>query len=539
MKKTFSLFAMAALAAMPKLCAAPYVWVGPEGTGGSGEWDIPTNWSPNTSFPNSIADTATFGVGTTGVNTDTAAGVMLPGEERTVASITQTSDAAGYRIKGAFDSVLRVNSITNNRVTTADANNAPSNTTSFFSINYTPTLGSSAGGISAATVGGTLTLNSANISEIRDASNVLAGNIGVNNTTMGVTVQSGVWFFGGALNAAQGDSVSNTYTGTTTVSGGILILNKQGGATSIDGPVLINGGTLRAGRSGNVGASTTITVTSGTLAYGSDLSFASLNISSEGRLPFSNGLGLTLSGALTLANNNGVATGFAGYAIGQSGNPRTWSVNSLNLSNNAVIGAGGSAAGQTVSRTLRIGEGGLEFSGGTTTGISADPGAGMGGLISLGGNIAVTGDTTVATITSSTVAGAVASTLDLQDATRTFNIASGGTLRIANNNSAVNIVVANGGINKTGLGLLTLGGGTFDTVANTYAGLTTVSAGTLRLNKEADTAAVGGSLHVSLNGSLAGNGAVNGPTTISGSIRPGFNTGIEPAVSVGTLTVAN
>jgi hypothetical protein len=42
--------------------------------------------------------------------------------------------------------------------------------------------------------------------EIRDASNVISRNNGGNNTTMGVTDQSGVWFLFGVPIMRSGDS---------------------------------------------------------------------------------------------------------------------------------------------------------------------------------------------------------------------------------------------------------------------------------------------------------------------------------------------
>lgn len=526
---------LATFAASPEVSAVDYVW-----NGGSGTWTTPENWTPN-GDPNSISDTVTFNTGT--------GTVTLPNSERTVASITQNTDATGYRISGVSGSVLRVDSITNSLL------NTNNNATSFFSVNFSTTTGSIAGtGISAATTGGTLTLNSANVAENRTNGNTLAGNVGLGNTTMGLTVQSGAWQLGGATGATSGDAVANTYTGLTTISGGTLSTNKQNNVAAISGPILVDGGILSVGRIGNLGDST-VSVTAGSARFG-DVggdnalahTFRSLTVSGTGSLPFSNGYSLTLTGALTIENGTGIG-------LGQSGKRFTWTADSVSLGgSNGTFGIGGSSDATTNGRftSLVVGPGGLSFNPGrnsagvaNSTGtylVSVNGGNNVGGRLILNGNVTVAPNTTARIGSADTLAtfGGVAGFADLGGAVRTFDVAGPASLQIATNNTGNpnnNVIITNGGITKTGPGTMTLGAGPNDAIANTYSGPTTVSAGTLVLNKKAGVVTVGGGLDVNLDGILAGTGLVSGPSTVTGSIRPGAVTGNTGRIS--TLTVGN
>jgi autotransporter-associated beta strand protein len=92
----------------------------------------------------------------------------------------------------------------------------------------------------------------------------------------------------------------------------------------------------------------------------------------------------------------------------------------------------------------------------------------------------------------------------------TFTAASGGTATFSG------VVSGAGSLSKTGAGTVSLAGSS----ANTFTGITTVSAGTLQLNKTADTDAIAGDIEVNSDAFLllssSGNVADAAEITLSG-----------------------
>jgi len=136
----------------------------------------------------------------------------------------------------------------------------------------------------------------------------------------------------------------------------------------------------------------------------------------------------------------------------------------------------------------------------------------------------------------STITGNVA----LNGATRTFNVAAGGLPVDMSINGVISGAIYNsastgGGITKTGAGVLELAGA----AANTYTGPTTVSGGTLSLNKSSGNAiAPGGSITINAGGTLllAGANQIGDavPMTLNGGT---FKTGGNNE-TLGTLTLS-
>jgi autotransporter-associated beta strand protein len=117
-------------------------------------------------------------------------------------------------------------------------------------------------------------------------------------------------------------------------------------------------------------------------------------------------------------------------------------------------------------------------------------------------------------------------TTDISARTVTFH--STGTLDTNGNNVTLAGTVGGGGaggFTKAGAGVLTLAG------ANDYAGLTQISAGTLRAANAGGSATGSGPVQVGSGGTLAGPGSLAGLVTVqSGGV-------LAPGTSVGTLTV--
>jgi len=80
---------------------------------------------------------------------------------------------------------------------------------------------------------------------------------------------------------------------------------------------------------------------------------------------------------------------------------------------------------------------------------------------------------------------------------------------------------------KDGNGTLTL------SVANTYTGATTVSAGTLLVNNTTGSGTGTGNVSVAAGATLGGTGTISGAVTVSGSIAPGNSIG---TLNTGSVT---
>ena len=93
-------------------------------------------------------------------------------------------------------------------------------------------------------------------------------------------------------------------------------------------------------------------------------------------------------------------------------------------------------------------------------------------------------------------------------------------------------LIHDGGITKAGVGTLIFSG------ANTYTGVTTVSAGTLEVINLSGSATGANAVNVSSGATLAGTGTIAGPVTMAGGsiLSPGDAPG---TLSTGALALAN
>jgi autotransporter-associated beta strand protein len=171
--------------------------------------------------------------------------------------------------------------------------------------------------------------------------------------------------------------------------------------------------------------------------------------------------------------------------------------------------------------------------GGTTT-----PTVNPGGTLTLNGNISSTPSNVAVT---PTISGGF---LDFAGATRNITVDALSTAPALTGLDIIS-VIQNGGFNKKGAGVLNLTG------ANTYAGGTTVSAGTLLVNNTTGSGTGSGAVTVNSSGILSGTGTINGAVTVnSGGTLSGtgtingtvnVNSGgiLAPGASAGTLTINN
>ncbi len=257
----------------------------------------------------------------------------------------------------------------------------------------------------------------------------------------------------------------NTYTGSTTITSGSLLLNKTAGITAVSGDIIISGGTLQLGALGQIATTSTVSLSSGTWNLsGFDTTIA--------RLTFSGGTYTPSGATLTLANNS-VA---------------------LSMAATTISGA-----------VILSGDGDVLFTGSSGT-------ATVSGTIDLGGN------------------------------THDFDINNGSTTT----DMLLSNVISNGALSKSGAGRLSFSGA----LNNTYTGLTTISAGTLHVNKTPTIDAIAGDVLV--NGGIllyGGSNQIADTSTVtvdSGSFSMGsFSDTIATLIlnggsaTIGTLTLSS
>ena len=343
-------------------------------------------------------------------------------------------------------------------------------------------------------------------------------------------------------------SGANTYTGSTTVSAGTLVIS---GSPTGNSAVSVNGGKLQLDYSTNnttkIHDSAILTLGGGTLelAGGSHtevVASTSLAASSASSVTRTSGTSVLRMNAIT--RNADATINFGAASIADTTTTNTngmlglwatvggadWAINSTNAANGPIT----AYAGYTDVQRLTPGT----IADGSTTNVRLIEGSGSAGNITLGattttinslnqsasgGSSAATIDTASKTLaTSAILVGTGAGALTIGTAVNSGTLmaaTSGGNLLMqiyTANTVTVNSVIANNtsasSFTKSGSGTLTLTG------ANTYTGLTTVSAGKL--------------LYGANDVIYTGDVTVNGATTI-------LDMGANHTDSVGIVTVDN
>lgn len=294
-------------------------------------------------------------------------------------------------------------------------------------------------------------------------SSSLAGVAGMTKTGDGVLTLSG--------------SAANTLTGLTYISGGTLATAKSAGVTAIAGDVEVaTGGTYIWGANNQLANTASITVSGGAITFSSRTeTFANYTQTAGGQLG-NNTANVNITGTLAMSG---------GTLLTLNSNGR-WAANAVNLTGftttgNAILLGGD---GNNFVTSLTIGSGGLTMTGQSIM-LNRTSSSVHGNELILNGGITSSGLSRISTNGSGVLPDGAVNQLNLGTEIRTWNVLDETT-------TVTLPTVGTGGINKTGEGILLISGG----VSNRHSGLTTVTGGTLSLNKTAGVDAVGGDILV-------------------------------------------
>ncbi len=346
------------------------------------------------------------------------------------------------------------------------------------------------------------------------AANLLTNNTLNNATFNSITIKgSGYTLSNKAITLGAGGLADSSAAGTNTISFAVsfaatrtVTVSNAGTTLTISGVISGAGGLTKSGAGTlSLSAANTYTgvttINAGTIAIATDAGLgAAPGAATPGKIVFGGGMlrttatftlaanrGIALTGAGTISTDAGTTLTYGGITAGAGSLTKTGTGTLILSGVNTYTGATTVSAG-----TLRLG---TTNSIGPASAVTVAAGAtfDLGGFSDVIGSLAGAGSVT------SSAAGAVTLTAGGNNSTTTF---SG--------------VIQNGigtvSLTKTGTGTLTLSG------ANTYSGVTTVSAGTLLVNGSQASSAV------SVNGGTVGGtgtvGAISS-TASGGKIAPG------------------
>ena len=373
--------------------------------------------------------------------------------------------------------------------------------------------------------------------------NLGTGNVAM-NATRAVTVTAGNLTVGGVISgvnfgltkAGAGTLVlsgNNTYSGTTTLTAGTVVV---GSSTAFGTSALtFNGGTLQASTdltganaltttSLHIGANSTVSGANSIAIGGNSTGFIgnnfnlTNNLASGKTLLFTGNLNLKLSGAartLTIAGSGN--TTFSGTLSDTSSLSRD---SAITVTSNGTTTLSGAFTSNGVI-TMNSATGTLVLSGNNTStgGVTLTTGTlainNNNALGASGANFTISSGTIDSTVSGISIANANPILMNGNFAfigTNDLNLGTGNVTMSANRTVAVNagnltvggvISGAAFGLTKNGTGTMILSG------ANTYAGATTINAGTLRVSALADGATVS---NIGQSTNVAGNLILNGGT---------------------------
>jgi fibronectin-binding autotransporter adhesin len=404
----------------------------------------------------------------------------------------------------------------------------------------------SAAGNANLTFSGPITLTG-NRTITATTTHVLSGSVGESGGAWGITkMGSGVLQLTGS---------ANSYSGATVVSNGVIQVNATSRLGNEAGELKLAGGTFRTSAdrvvsTAPIGNPLTL-VDSSTIETTSAAATANLNFTSSaitttaGTLTLRNssagtgtfacrftGGGFNFSSPIVLAD---YGTNFVQLTLFNSNNvsPQTFSAEISGTGSLLRGNTTGGFGGQTLLTAANSFTGGTVLNDGSI-GIGDDHALSTGTVTANGGGLFTYGAPRLVsnplTVTSSLVIGGdlnleFAGPISLDGGNRVFTVNNSAATTLS---GAIASTVAAGATawTKAGASTLTI------PVANTYAGDTAVTAGTLKVTNPSGSATGSGSVAVTSSGVLAGNGHVAGVAVSAGGK-------VAPGTGVGTLTATS